>query len=88
MKDDVAAATLDGLLEPLSQCLDAESARRVAEFRVAPSIQERVDVLAERANEGLLTDDERAEYDVIVNAADFITIFQMKVQRNLKSNGR
>jgi len=29
---------LDGLLDPLSRCLDAESARRVTEFRVDPAV--------------------------------------------------
>ena len=86
MKDTAAIGVLDGLLDPLSRCLDAESARRVAEFRVAPVVQERIDVLAERANEGLLTADEREEYEAIINAADFISILKLKAQSNLKSN--
>jgi hypothetical protein len=87
MRDTSAIGVLDGLLDPLSRCLDAESARRVAEFRVAPQVQKRIDVLAERANEGLLTDNERAEYEALINAADFISILKIKAQRNLKSNG-
>lgn len=87
MKDSSAIGMLDGLLDPLSRCLDAESARRVAEFRVAPPVQERIDALAERANEGLLTEDERSEYEAIINAADFISILKLKAQRSLKSNG-
>jgi hypothetical protein len=87
MSETFGAGMLDGLLEPLSRCLDAESARRVAEFRVAPPVEERVALLAARANEGLLTDDERSEYEAIVNAADFIAILKLKAQRNLESNG-
>lgn len=87
MKDTSAIGVLDGLLDPLSRCLDAESARRVAGFRVAPQVQKRIDALAERANEGLLTDNERAEYEALINAADFISILKVKAQRNLKSNG-
>jgi hypothetical protein len=87
MSETFSAGMLDGLLEPLSRCLDAESARRVAEFRVAPQVEERVALLAARANEGLLTDDERSEYEAIVNAADFISILKLKAQRNLESNG-
>ena len=55
------AGLLDELLEPFTHCLDRESARRVADFRLAPSVQERVDALAEMANEGQLTDAQRAE---------------------------
>ena len=82
----IASGVLDGLLEPLSQCLDTSSARRVAEFRIAKNVQERVDALAERANEGLLSGDERAEYEAFVNASDFIAIFKLKALRNLASN--
>lgn len=77
---------LDGLLDPLSRCLDSDSARRVAEFRVDPSVQVRIDILAERANEGVLNDDERAEYDAVINAADFISILKLKARRQLKSS--
>jgi hypothetical protein len=66
------ARSLDGLLDPLSRCLDDESARRVAEFRIDPAVQAKVDYLAERANEGLLTDDERSEYEALINTAHVI----------------
>jgi len=79
---------LDGLLDPLSRCLDAESARRLVELRVAPPVQERIDTLAERANEGLLTDDERAEYEALINTADFISILKRKASRHLDSNSK
>lgn len=43
-----ASGVLESLPGPLSQCLDAESARRVAEFRIAEDVQTRVASLAER----------------------------------------
>jgi hypothetical protein len=72
---------LDGLLDPLSRCLDAESARRVTELRIDPSVQSRIDALAERANNGVLGDEERAEYEAYVNASDFIAILKLKARR-------
>jgi hypothetical protein len=83
----IASSVLDGFLEPLSRCLDAESARRVAEFTVDPAIAARVEVLAERANEGVLTEDERAEYAALVDAADLVAILKLKVRRQLQSSG-
>ena len=80
-----AASGLDGLLDPLSRCFDAESARRVAEFRVDPPVQERIDALAERANEGALSDSERSEYEALINAADFISILKLKARLYLDS---
>jgi len=80
-----AATGLDGLLEPLSRCLDMESARRIVELRVAAPVQERIEALAERANEGTLSDDERLEYEALINAADFISILKLKARQQLGS---
>jgi uncharacterized protein YnzC (UPF0291/DUF896 family) len=78
-----AAIGLDGLLEPLSLCLDAESARRLVAFRIDPQVLARIEVLGERANEGNLSADERSEYEALINAADFISILRLKAQRHL-----
>jgi hypothetical protein len=80
-----AASGLDGLLEPLSRCLDAESARRIVDLQVDTPVQERMDILAEGANQGTLNDNERSEYEALVNAADFISILKLKAQLYLAS---
>jgi len=79
---------LDGLLDPLSRCLDAESARRVIELRIDPAVQSRIDELAERANNGALNEDERAGYEAFINAGDFISILKLKARRHLESRQR
>ncbi len=86
MSNPTVARALDGLLDPLSRCLDAESAQRVAEFRVDPAVQARIDTLAQRANDGVLSEEERAEYEACINAADFISILKLKTRRQLNSN--
>jgi hypothetical protein len=88
MSDGNVTSLLEGILGSLTQCLDAESARRVAEFRIAPAIQTRVDQLAERANDGQLSDDERSEYEALINAADFVAILKLKAQRQLEASLR
>jgi hypothetical protein len=75
---------LDSLFEPLSRCLDAESARRVVELQVAQPVQERINMLAMRANEGTLSESERSEYEALINASDFISILKLKARRYLK----
>jgi hypothetical protein len=74
---------LDQFLDPLSRCLDAESARRLIALPVSVPVQERIDVLAKRANEGLLTYDQRTEYEALINAADFISILKLKARSRL-----
>ena len=78
-----ASTVLDEFLDPFSRCLDAESARRVVDFSAARPVQERIDTLAERANEGSLNDEERAEYEALINAADFISILKLKASKQL-----
>ena len=78
---------IDGILDALSRCLDAESAGRVVDFEIDPETQSRAGVLARRANEGLLTAEERAEYEAIINFDDFVSILQLKARRQLQTNG-
>ena len=86
MGNPAMTTALDGLLDPLSRCLDAESARRVTEFRIDPAVQLRIDSLAERANNGVLSEEERAEYEAFINAGDFISILKLKARRHLDLN--
>jgi len=83
-----ATTVLDGLLDPLSRCLDAESARRLAEFRIAPAVQARIDSLAAHVNQGSLSDEERAEYEAAINAADLIAILKLKARRHFLSDSQ
>jgi hypothetical protein len=80
-----SAIGLDSLLEPLSRCLDAESARRIVDFQIAAPVQDRIDALAERANDGTLSGGERSEYEALISAADFISILQLKARLHLES---
>jgi hypothetical protein len=80
-----ATVSLDSLLEPLSRCLDAQSARRVADLHIDAPVQERIAELAERANEGVLSSSERSEYEALINAADFISILKLKARQHLDS---
>jgi hypothetical protein len=78
-------SVLDLMLDPVSRCLDAESAKRLLALRIDPAVQERVSVLASKANEGLLTDAEQAEYEAYINTDDFISILKLKARRYLST---
>jgi hypothetical protein len=52
-------------------------------FQVDPPVQQRIDTLGERANEGSLSAAERDEYEALIDAADFIAILKLKVRRRL-----
>lgn len=55
---------------------------RLVNFRVGRLVQARVDVLAEGANEGTLSSEERAEYEALIDAADLISILKLKAGIN------
>jgi hypothetical protein len=78
----------DELLETFAQCLDADSAQRVIDFGITDSLRTRIELVAKRANEGALSEDEQADYEALVNAADFIAKLKPMAQRKLTANGR
>ena len=81
-----AARFLDRVLDPLAASLNREAALSILDLRIDPEIQARVDVLAERANEGTITPDERAEYLSYVEAVDLLAIFKLKAKHHLEAN--
>jgi len=78
------ASALDSLLETLSRCFDTESAQRLLDFHIDPTVHERVEVLATGANEGTLNPEERNEYEPLISAAEFISILKLKARRQLR----
>lgn len=73
------------LLNPLTDALSPEVAQRLLNLRTDPVVQQRVDYLADRCNEGLLTPEEREEYQTLVAAADLIAILQRKARTILST---
>src|SRR4051812_20943341 len=53
---------LERILDPLVECLNPESAKHLVRFRLDNATQARLDELAKKSNEGLLTEQERDEY--------------------------
>lgn len=80
------AQVLDRILDPLGACLNGEVARRLIALRADAETQARVDELADRANEGLLSETERVEYDACRSAFHFITVLQAKARRFLDTH--
>jgi hypothetical protein len=75
---------LDRLLEPLADCLSPEVAAKVVNLRADEALQHRVDYLADRANEGLLTPAEQEEYAGYLQANEVITVLQARARSLLR----
>lgn len=74
------STVIDDILAPVADCLTPEVAKRIADLRLNSGTQARIDELAEKANEGLLTPDERAEYADIVEGLDFVGILKAQAR--------
>ena len=80
MDDTPFSTVLDRVLEPFTECLTPEVARKIVDLRADPETQARVDELADKANEGGLSTEERAEYEKYLEASRFVTILQAKAR--------
>ena len=74
---------LHQLLEPLSRSLNVEAARAIVGLHIDPTVQARIDELADRCNEGLLTEAERAEYEGFVEGVGLVNVLRAKARRVL-----
>jgi hypothetical protein len=57
----------------------------VIEYKASPDVLQRVEYLGDRASEGMLTDEERCEYDAIIDAFDTIALLELRVRRCLSA---
>jgi len=67
------------MLDPFTQCLNEESAKRIIDIGVPSAVEQRVNTLAERANDGTISDEERGEYEALIYAADVISILNSRL---------
>jgi hypothetical protein len=74
----------DSLLESAASCLDAESLRALGDLRLDEAAKSRLDLLAQRANEGLLTAEEAREYDRFIDLGDIIATLRLKAERHIE----
>jgi hypothetical protein len=76
------------LLEPVTRSFTPEVARELVGLRLTPEVQDRIDLLAEKCNEGELSGEERSEYESYVRAIDLISILQARARELLAEDGR
>ena len=81
-----APVLLERIFEPLCDVITLESAERIADWRADETTQLRLDELGDKCNEGLLSAEEREEYDIYIQAIDFIGILQSKARTILRRN--
>ena len=85
MKNVVLDCSLvDGLSEMVAACIDPKSLRALEQRKLPAKARAKLNRLAEKANEGLLTSKERAEYLDYMQIRAFFAIVQSKARIRLK----
>ncbi len=74
----------DRAIEPVISLLSPDQAMQIANFHADDALQARIEYLASRANEGELTDQERAEYEGYAQANRFLAVLQSKARRRIE----
>ena len=77
------STVISDMLEPFTQALTPELTEHLANLKASPKVQTRVSELAEKCNEGELTEAERAEYEAFVRGGNLINIIKAKARKAL-----
>jgi hypothetical protein len=78
-----AHPALDYLVDPLTDCFTAESAKRLLKLKADRRLQARVSYLADRCSAGKLSRRERSEYENYVSFSTFIALLKSKARRHV-----
>ncbi len=73
-----AFAELEHALDPKHPIFTEEGARRLVNMPSSAERKARMEQLAEKADEGLLTSEERGEYESLIYAAKIMSILRLK----------
>jgi hypothetical protein len=81
-------SSLDQFLDPISGCLTPQVAQRIVDWRPTDALRSRIEELGRKANEGILTPEEDAEYRDYIDEGDVIALLQAKARRLLAPMSR
>jgi len=78
--------TLERFVTHLVRGFTPELARHFAELpQPTAEFQARLDELADKANEGTLSDDEAREYDTYIELMDFVALMRLKARATVST---
>lgn len=77
------SSILDHYFEPVTSLFTRETAEALIQRKPSEEISSRVLELGHRANEGTLTDEERDEYQNLIDAGDLVALLKTKARQYL-----
>lgn len=86
MMDMQASTTIDPVFAPIVGCFTRDVAARILEVRLDDSTQTKMDQWAKQANEGLLTETDRMEYERLIDKLDTLGLLKSLARQALKNS--
>jgi hypothetical protein len=85
MSATIQTSAFDRATQPIFGILSPEQVHKIADYHADEALQDRIAQLADKANEGELSEEERAEYEGYAQANRFVAILQAQAQRRISS---
>jgi hypothetical protein len=79
----VAFKLSEHVLNKAASCFDKATLTALADLRLDPEALARVEELAAKANEGLLTAEERSEYRAYIETSELLALMQLRARQQL-----
>ena len=86
MEQETTTDAMSRVLSPLADCFTPDVARSILDLPSDPTLQARLDELAEKSNEGSLSEEEAAEYDGYIQAMQLLAAVQFQARTKLSSS--
>lgn len=83
MSTTILSSAFDRATQAVFGILSPEQAHQIVGYHADDSLQARLAELAEKANEGILSAEERAEYQGYAQANRFVAILQAGAERKI-----
>lgn len=86
MSHSIDSNAFDRVTDPVFRLLSRDQVAQIADYHGDELLQERIEELAQKANEGELTDAELAEYEGYAYANKFVAVLKAKAKRALDAS--
>lgn len=88
MSENQTTRVLNQLVGPICRTINPASAQAWVQLQVDQAVQDRVEVLAEKCNKGMLSAEEREEYETYIRASNFIGLLKAEARVYLKNHSQ
>ena len=85
MSTTILSSAFDRATQAIFGILSPEQAHQIVDYHADEVLQTRIAELADKANEGALSDEEQAEYRGYAQANRFVAVLQAGAQRKIAS---